>query len=196
MDMYEVLKQVTSKIQGKDHLLQPRDFKNFLLWGSVAFLGVGAIRLGQEINLRKIDPTVDLGVPVDSFHQEPRLLSAFVTLHEYAELSPYLFKNAAVNSDQLVFLERALVSGKICAVKRDKYLAWTNFKMATQRLDEFQKMVREKLGVDHELAVRLEIQKVKKELERKLMNVLHLCEKFHPENMVSRAKSDVRAIMN
>jgi hypothetical protein len=63
--------------------------------------------------------------------------------------------------------------------------------MAVNRLNQFQFLVRERMGNDHGLAVNIFVKKIYDQLKKHVLNVLHLCSDFRPERLISRAAIEV-----
>lgn len=170
----------------------PEDGKRFLQWGALGFLGLGAYQLFMTMAKRNINPCCELKDRVESLNNDPMIRDAFIHLQEYRELDPWAFKMALQNTDRLLFLEEALVSGRVPPVRNDKVLAFSSFRIAVQRLTIFQFTVRDKLGNDHGMCASIFTKKIYEQLQKHLLNVLHICSRFKPEDLIARAKVEVK----
>lgn len=171
--------------------LYPGDAQKFLKWGSIGFLGFGLYQMSVTLAKRNINPCVEFKDQVEALNADPIIRDAMVQLQNYRELNPWLFKTALQNIDQLLFLESALLSQQVHPVKRDKDLAFTHFRMGVNRLSQFQFLVRKEMGNEHGMSVNILVKKVYTQLQKHLLNVLHLCSEFRPEHLIARAPLEV-----
>jgi hypothetical protein len=180
---------------GMKMILYPDDAKNFLKWGVVGFLGLGAYQLFMTLAKRNINPSVDFIDQVESMNCDPLIRDAMMSLQSYRQLNPWLFKSALQNIDQLLFLENALLNKQIKAVHNDKVASWSFFRMALSRLEQFQFLVRERLGNEHGLTVNIFARKIYAQLQKHILNVLHMCSEFKPEHLLARAPLEVERVL-
>jgi len=185
----------TKKGTGMKMMVYPQDAKDFIKWGAIGFLGFGGYQLFMNIAKRNINPSVDFVDPVESMNCDPIIRDCFINIQPYRKLNPWLFKTALQNVDQLLFLENALLSQEVHPVRNDKVSAWTYFRMGVNRLNQFQFLVRERMGNEHGLAVNIFVKKIYEQMKKHALNVLHLCSEFKPEHLIARAPLEVdRAI--
>lgn len=173
----------------------PDDTKRFLQWGALGFLGLGAYQMFMTLAKRNINPCCELKDRTESLNNDPMIRDAFIHMQNYRELNPWLFKSALQNTDQLLFLEDALVSEKTVPVRKDKELAFTYFRMAVQRLNQFQMLVREELGNEQGMCVNIFVKKIYEQLQKHLLNTFHMCSRFKPENLIVRAQAEVQTAL-
>lgn len=172
-------------------ILYPDDAQKFLKWGTLGFVGLGLYQLFMTVAKRNINPSVEFKDPVESMNCDPIIRDSFVHIQSYRKLNPWLFKSALQNADKLLFLEDALLSQKAFPVRNDKVSAWTYFRLSVNRLNQFQYLVRERMGNEHGLAVNIFVRKVYDQLQKHVLNVFHLCSEFKPENLIARAPFEV-----
>jgi hypothetical protein len=179
---------------GKNKLqVYPTDVKQFIKWGSVGFMGLGLYQFLLTLSKRNINPCIDFQDPVEALDCDPVIRDAMIRLQNYRELNPWLFKTALQNIDQLLFLENALLSKGAHAAKKDKDIAFTYFRMGVNRLNQLQFIIRKELGTEHGMAVHLLVKQIYGQMQKHLLNVLHLCSKFRPDDLIARAPLEVRA---
>jgi len=182
---------------GMNMILYPDDAKKFLKWGALGFIGLGAYQLFMTVAKRNINPSVEFTDPVESMNHDPIIRDSFIHIQPYRKLNPWLYKSALQNVDQLLFLENALLSQEVSPVRNDKVAAWSHFRMGVNRLNQFQFLVRERMGNDHGMAVNLFVRKIYDQMKKHALNILHLCSEFKPENLIARAPFEVeRALKN
>jgi hypothetical protein len=181
---------------GMKLLLYPEDMKNFLKWGTLGFVGLGVYQLCMSLAKRNINPCVDFEDPVESMNCDEIIRNAMIELQTYRKLNPWIFKSALQNIDQLLFLENALLTRQIRAVPNDKATSWTFFRMALKRLNQFQFLVRQRMGNEHGLVTNLLVKKIYNQLQKHLLNILHLCSEFKPEHLIERAPLEIQRILN
>jgi len=176
-------------------MLHQDDAKNFLKWGTLGFVGLGVYQLCMTMAKRNINPCVEFMDPVESMNSDPIIRDAMITLQSYRELNPWLFKTALQNIDQLLFLENALLSQQIQAVKNDKVASWSFFRMAIHRLGAFQYLVRERMGTEHGMTVNIFVRKIYAQLQKHILNILHMCTEFKPEHLIANAPLEINRIL-
>ncbi len=168
-------------------LFYPGDAKNAVQVGLLGFVAFSAYNLFTVFMKRNINPSVDFIDPVESMNCDPIIREAFIIIQNYRKLDPALFKAAVLNVDQLLFLENAMISQQIKPVYNDKILAWTHFRMGVNRLAELQAVIKDTMGNDHALAANMYIKKIYAQMQKHLLNVLHLCSEFNPKRLIERA---------
>jgi hypothetical protein len=87
----------------------------------------------------------------------------------------------------LLLLEDVLYQKEVFANKNDPIIAWTYFKMAVNRLKLFQMEVKQQLGKEHAFAVNTLVNKIYSQLQKHLMNILHMCQQFNVSDMIKQA---------
>lgn len=183
------------KATGGGLQLYPGDAQKFLKWGSIGFFGFGLYQMALTLAKRNVNPCVEFKDQVEAMNTDPIVRDALIQLQNYRELNPWLFKTALQNIDQLLFLENALLSEQVHPVKRDKEIAFSHFRMGVNRLSQFQFLVRKEMGNEHGLSVNILVKKIYTQLQKHLLNVLHLCSEFRPDNLVARAPLEVNLAM-
>jgi hypothetical protein len=178
---------------GKGGKLQfyPGDAEKFLKWGTVGFLGFGLYQMAATLAKRNVNPCFEFKDPVEAIQYDPIIRDALIQLQSYRDMNTWLFKTALQNIDMLLFLENQLLTQKTVPVRQDKNLAFTYFKMGINRLNQFQHLVRSTLGNEHGLTVNILVKQVYTQMQKHLLNVLHLCSKFRPENLIQRAPLEI-----
>lgn len=171
--------------------LYPGDAQKFLKWGSIGFLGFGLYQMAVTLAKRNVNPCVEFKDPVEAMNADPIIRDALIQLQNYRELHPCLFKTSLQNIDQLLFLENALLSQKVHPVKNDKDIAFSHFRVGVNRLQHFQFLVRKEMGNEHGMTVNILVKRIYAQMQKHLLNVLHLCSEFRPENLVARAPLEV-----
>lgn len=169
----------------------PGDAEKFLKWGTLGFVGFGLYQMAATLAKRNVNPCFEFKDPVEAIQFDPIVRDAFIQLQSYREMNPWLFKTALQNIDQLLFLENALLSQKVLPARQDKNLAFTYFKMGVNRLNQFQHLVRSSLGNEHGMTVNILVKQVYNQIQKHLLNILHLCSKFRPENLIQRAPLEI-----
>ena len=189
----------SSKTSDKDNtpkaVLYKQDAMDFMKWGLVGFVGLGVYTLGMKVAKRNIDPSVELHDRADSFNLDPVIRDSFINIQPYRKLNTWLFKMSVYNTDHLLFLENALLTKTALPTHNDKVLAFSYFRMALSRLNQFQILVRETLGNEHAMAVNMFVEKIYGQLQKHLLNVLHICSEFKPANLIARAQQEVEQAM-
>lgn len=175
--------------------LYPGDAQNFLKWGSIGFLGFGLYQMAVTLAKRNVNPCVGFKDPVEAMNTDPLIRDSLLQMQNYRDLNPWLFKTALQNIDQLLFLEHILLSQKAQPVKKDKDIAFTHFRMGVNRLSQFQFLVRKEMGNEHGMTINLLVKRVYTQMQKHLLNVLHLCSEFRPENLIARAPVEVVAAL-
>ena len=182
---------------GLNMIFYPEDAKRFLKWGALGFVGLGVYQMFMTVAKRNINPSVEFEDPVESMNCDPIIRDAFIHIQPYRKLNPWLYKTALQNADQLLFLENVLLSQEASAQRNDKVCAWSHFRMAVNRLNQFQFLVRERMGNDHGMAVNIFVKKIYEQLKKHVLNVLHLCSDFRPDRLIARAPMEVeQALQN
>lgn len=169
----------------------PGDAEKFLKWGTLGFVGFGLYQMAATLAKRNVNPCFEFKDPVEAIQFDPIVRDSFIQLQSYREMNPWLFKTALQNIDQLLFLENALLSQKVLPARQDKNLAFTYFKMGVNRLNQFQHLVRSSLGNEHGMTVNILVKQVYNQIQKHLLNILHLCSKFRPENLIQRAPLEI-----
>lgn len=173
----------------------PGDVSLFLKYAVAGFIGFGTYSLAKQLSKRNIDPLVEFQDPVESMNCDPIIRDAFISVQSYRQLNPFLFKTALQNIDQLLFIEDGLLSQRIHPVKSDKSLAWTRFRVGCNRLAELNYEIRTKMGAEHALTFNLFVRKIYTQLQKHLLNILHLCSEFKPEALIARAPQEIARIL-
>lgn len=189
--------EILSKLQGPDGkgmklMFQPGDAKNFLKWGAAGFVGLGLYQMFVTMSQRNINPCVDLKDKTECFNMDPIIRDGFIKLQGYRELNPWLFQRAVHNVDQLLFLEYVLVGQSVVPCSDDKVLGWTFFRVSVNTVHEFLFLIRESVGNEHAAAASMVVDKIYKQLQKHITNVLQLCRKFNPEKLLARAPMEVQ----
>jgi len=180
---------------GSSIVLYPSDAGTFLKYGIAGFVGFGVYSLAMQLAKRNINPEVEFQDPVESMNCDPIIRDAFINIQSYRELNPWLFKSALQNVDQLLFLEDALLSRKVRPVKSDKIIAFSYFRMGSNRLGQLQWLIKEKLSSEHALTFNLYARKIYAQLQKHLLNILHLCSEFKPQHLIERAPLEIARIL-
>ena len=179
----------------KGIVLYPSDASLFLKYGIAGFVGFGVYSIAMQLAKRNINPEVEFQDPVESMNCDPIIRDAFINIQSYRELNPWLFKSALQNVDQLLFLEDALLSRKVRPVKSDKIIAFSYFRMGCNRLGQLQWLIKEKLSSEHALTFNLYVRKIYAQLQKHLLNILHLCSEFKPQHLIERAPLEIARIL-
>lgn len=179
----------------KGIVLYPSDASTFLKYGIAGFVGFGVYSIAMQLAKRNINPEVEFQDPVESMNCDPIIRDAFINIQSYRELNPWLFKSALQNVDQLLFLEDALLSRKVRPVKSDKIIAFSYFRMGSNRLGQLQWLIKEKLSSEHALTFNLYVRKIYAQLQKHLLNILHLCSEFKPQHLIERAPLEIARIL-
>lgn len=168
-----------------------QDVQDFVKWGSIGFLGLGIYTIGMKVAKRNINSAIDLKDQTESVHLDQTVLEAFLNLQSYRDLNPWLFRTALHNIDHLLFLEDVLLRKVTLPTHNDKIISFSYFRIAVSRMNAFQLLVKERLGNDHGLVVNILIKNVYTQLQKHLLNILHMCSEFKPENLIARAQQEV-----
>lgn len=171
--------------------LYPGDAQKFLKYGTIGFVGFGLYQMAVTMAKRNVNPCVEFKDPVEAMNADPIIRDALIQLQNYRELHPCLFKTALQNIDQLLFLENALLAQKVYPVKNDKDIAFSHFRVGVNRLSQFQFLVRKEMGNEHGMTVNILVKRIYSQMQKHLLNVLHLCSEFRPENLIARAPLEV-----
>jgi hypothetical protein len=175
--------------------LYPSDLTSTLKWGLTGLAAFSAYHLGMTMSKRRIDATSGFKDVVEAVQLDDDICRAFMNLQAYRELNPWLFRTALQNVDQLLFLENALLSGAAIAVKKDKVLAWSYFRVGLNRLAQFQYLIRQRLGTDHAMTAYMCVNVIYKQMQKHLLNVFHLCSRFQPEDLVASAPREIERVL-
>lgn len=189
-------KKATGK-ENKGHgvKLYPSDMKKIVTGGLMALLGYSAYSTVMLMLKRNTNPESAFVDPVESMNQDPTIRDAFINLQSYRSLNPWLFKMALQNVDQLLFLEHALLSGAAKAVRQDKAISWSYFRVALNRLGQFQFLIRKRMGSDHAMAAYMCVDKIYEQMRKHLLNILQLCSEFNPKDMIEKAPAEIERIL-
>ncbi len=186
----------TTKTKSKPGVtLYANDIKQFLGYGLLGFLGFAGYQMVQTISKRQINACADFIDPVESMNCDATIRDALLTLQNYRKLNPWLFRSAVQNIDQLLFLENALLSGDIKPVKNDKVAAFSAFRVGLNRLGQFQQLIKERMGTEHAMAAHLYVRKIYENMQIHIVNILHMCSDFKPENLIARAPLEIGKIL-
>ena len=176
-------------------IFQPDDAKKFMQWGAVGFMSMGLYQMFMTLRKRNVNACVDFKDPVESMNHNPIIRDAMLQLQSYRELNPWMFKSALQNIDQLLFLEAALMSDTVKPLKNDKIIAWSNFRIGINRLSQFQYIIRKQMGNEHAMVVDIFIKQIYSQMQKHLLNILHLCAQFKPDNLIARAPFEVERVI-
>ena len=175
--------------------LQPQDLTKFVQLGALGFMGFGAYGVLQSLAHRTRFPEAQLVDDTESLTADPVVLKAFVQLQNYRRLSIHLYKSSLMHVDQLLFLEGALRNQDIEPRIDDKAEAFTHFRIAVKRLQEFCFLVKKRLGNEHFVAVQLLVQSIYDQLQKHLENVFYFCGQYDPQRFINKAKKEVKRAM-
>lgn len=173
----------------------PDDVKQLFKYG---VLGASAMILYQffhTMNRRSIDPCSELVDKPESMNTDPLLRDSFIILQSYRDLNRVRFRSAVLHVDKLLFLEKQLLDEKIQPLPDDKNTAFSYFKVGLNALNEFQYIVRDRLGNSHGMAANIQVQNIYTQMQKHLMNIFHLCLQFDPTKLAQRAKHDVETAL-
>jgi hypothetical protein len=176
-----------SKGPNDSTLLYQHDLKNAARWGLAGGVALGLYQLGLTLMRRKLHPEVQLIDQQEKLHLDSIIYDAFMQLQAYRKLNVFLFTTALHNTDRLLLLEDVLYQKEVFANKNDPIIAWTYFKMAVNRLKLFQMEVKQQLGKEHAFAVNTLVNKIYSQLQKHLMNILHMCQQFNVSDMIKQA---------
>lgn len=194
--MWSIVENLMTGSKQKQKLqFYPGDAEKFLKWGSIGFLGFGMYQMAATLAKRNVNPCVEFKDPVEAIHFDPMIRDAYIRLQNYREINPWLFKSSLQNTDQLLFLENALLTEQVYPSRQDKDLSFTYFRMAVNRLNQFQHLIRSEMGNEHAMAVNMIVKKVYEQLQKHFLNILHLCSEFKPEHLIQRAPLEVAAAL-
>jgi hypothetical protein len=192
----------TGSFKGKDGkskdskmIMYDKDVADFIKWGAIGFVGMGVYQLGMRVAQRNINPSVDLEDRADSINLNPIIRDSFVNLQSYRSLNPWLFRTSLQNVDHLLFLENALLTKQISPSQNDKAISFSHFRMGVVRLNQFQLIVKDKLGNSHAMAVNIFVKKIYDQIQKHFLNVLHICSRFNPGDLVARAQQEIDEAM-
>lgn len=174
--------------------LYASDAKRVMGWGVLGFVGLGLYQLFATLSKRSVNRCADFIDPVESLHSDPIIVEALFTLQGYRALNPWLYKAAIQNIDQLLFLENALLQGLVKPCKKDKVHAWTHFRVGVNRMAQFQYLIKEQLGTDQGFAANIYVRKVYEQMQKHVLNVLHMCSDFRPEHLIERAPAEIEKL--
>jgi len=178
-----------------DFKFYPGDAQKFAKWAVLGGMGIGLYQMGMVLSRRNTNPCIELIDKPEAMNYDPTIRDSFIHLQTYRELNPWLFSAALMNVDQLLFLTQALMNKQVPPERNDKVIAFTNFRMASIRLNMFQMLVREKLNNDQGLVAHIYVDQIYKQIQKHLLNVFHLCSSFNPKHVLQRAKNEVAAVM-
>lgn len=178
----------------KSGQIDSEDVQHFFRWGAIGFLSLGVYKLSTQIVGKNILASSQLTDMTESIHLDPKLCNAFVQLQGYRKLNPWLFRTSLQNADHLLFLENILIQGNAIPVRNDKIIAFTHFRMCLTRMNEFVTRIKAKMGNGHGLAAKLYMDVAIDQMKKHLLNVLHECSKFKPQDLISRAEEEIKNI--
>lgn len=184
----------TKKVQG-GATLYPGDFGKIAKWCVIGAVGFSAYQTAVMMAKRNVNACVDFKDPVEAMHNDPIIRDSLIQMQNYRELNPWLFKTALQNIDQLLFLENALLSQSVYPAKKDKDIAFTYFRMGVNRLSQFHFLVTKELGTEHGMTVNILLKRIYAQMQKHLLNILHLCSQFNPENLIARAPLEVQSAL-
>jgi hypothetical protein len=166
-----------------------------------AQVGMGVVAAGMALMQRShlfrstVDPCTALLDEVEALNFDVTIRDAFLKIQAYRDINVPCFSMAIRNVDCLLFLERLLTSGTVTPLKKDKATAFAYFRVAVSRLNTFQHLVQHALENEHAMTVSIYIAQIYTNLQKHLLNVLHLCSVFKPAHMLKRAADDVQVVM-
>ncbi len=172
--------------------LYPGDFGKIAKWCVIGAVGFSAYQTAVMMAKRNVNGCVDFKDPVEAMNNDPIIRDALLQMQNYRDLNPWLFKTALQNIDQLLFLENALLSQQVSPVKKDKDIAFTHFRMGVNRLSQFHYIVTKELGTEQGMVVDVLLKRIYSQMQKHLLNILHMCSQFNPENLIARAPLEVR----
>ena len=172
------------------------DIKHFLRWGAIGFVALGTYKLSTQVVTKNISASAELKDMTESIHLDPKLCQAFIQLQAYRKLNPWLFRTSLQNADHLLFLESVLLDGDVIPVKNDKIIAYTHFKMSVTRLTKFNDEIFAALGSAHGLAVNMHTKIISSQLQKHLMNILHVCSQFKPHQLIEQALNELQRLQD
>jgi len=175
--------------------LYPDDAKTFVKVGMLGFVALGGYHLLMTLAKRNTNPNIVFHDTVESMDCDPIIRDAFFSIQSYRTINPWLFKTALQNVDQLLFLENALLSQKVKPVHNDKVVSFTYFRMGVNRLDQLQYLIKERMGNEHAMAANIYVRKIYTQMQKHLLNILHLCSEFKPEHLIERAPMEIEKVL-
>lgn len=176
-------------------MFYPGDVQKIATWTLGSAVAFGAYQTYMTMLKRNINPSSEFIDQVSSMNQDPIMRDAFISIQNYREINSWLFKSALQNADQLLFLEFAMENEKIIPKRIDKGAAYANFRVAMNRLIQFQYEIREKIDNDHAMAVHVYVQKIYEQLHKHFLNILHMCSMFKPEHLIAKAELEVASAL-
>lgn len=162
-----------------------------------AALGVGVVSYAAMTRYLSQRPVTAVAGPttfkdtVECIRDDPVLCEAFLTLQQYRRLDKHLFAKALQTVDQLLFLERGLLNKDFPPSRADKTKGWALFRLSLNKLNEFQHMVRTTMKNEHAVVVNILVKKMYEQLQKHILNVLHLCSRFNPNDWLKMASVEV-----
>jgi len=152
------------------------------------YFGKGTLGKGTTEGQRPLKTFKD---PVECVQHDAILNDAFLTLQQYRKLDKYLFGKTIQTVDQLLFLEQGLLQKQFPPSRSDKTKGWALFRLSLNKLNEFQHMVRTTMKNEHAVVVNILIKKIYEQLQKHILNVLHLCSRFNPNDWLKMASKEV-----
>ncbi len=177
--------------------VEPQDTKNIVKWAIAGGTGFTLYNLFIQYMQRSIKPSVDLKDQNCCIHYDRVVLESLIYLQSYRSMNRPLFKSIVKNIDKLMFLEDVLIHKKdeVPPVYNDKILAFMYYRDAINHLNEFQFIIKENFGPEHLQTVDYYVEKIYYQLIKRVSNVFHICYQFKPDQVIKRAKSEVKALM-
>ena len=177
--------------QNRDVSLFKKDGKDFVRWGIIGFVLFGTYNMSLRVLSRQVDRGCELVDNTECIQLDKVLCHAFLELQHYRPVNIWMFKTAIVNADHLLILERGLMNEDIIAIDTDKSLAFTHFKVCIGRLNAFQHKVKDTLSLEHAFLVNGIVKTIYDALQKRLLNIFHLCSQYNPDNLMKRAKQEI-----
>jgi hypothetical protein len=170
--------------------LYPKDTEDFIKYGTIGFIGLGMYQLFHKMKKRQIKPTVVLKDKAECIGNDVKILEALVILQSYRQVDTHLFKMAVRNIDRLLYLEHALQTDPdITPSTQDKVRAFSNFKIAINRLQELAFLIRNKMGNAHACVVKSQLEIIKSRLDIHMTHIFKLCSTFNPSRLIREAEN-------
>jgi hypothetical protein len=165
----------------------PTEYKRALM----ALAGVSALKWTMDQTKKPVSTYPPLVDAVEAMHCDARVEESFRKLQVYRDLNPWLFSAALQNIDKLLYLSRLLLSGVAKPMREDRGVAFSYLKVGMSRLKALQCTIHQEMGNDHALVANMEIQVIYNQCQKHVLNVMHICSRFKPEDVIERARAEV-----
>lgn len=126
----------------------------------------------------------------DAIQNDRGLLHYLSELETYSHVEEDLFHMIVQGIDKMLILEQVLLNDDAVPTKEDRGETHGRFAVIRRHLQTFQSEVLSVLGSEHGVTASYYTKQIYENLQKHYLNILHLCNKYHPEGALRRAREE------